>query len=50
MNFLVVFLGGGVMFSALTILIVCITRTKKENEIYKEGFKDGYKSRWGYFR
>lgn len=49
MNFLVAFFGGGVVFSAFTIMIVCITRNKKENEIYEEGFKDGFESRWGSF-
>lgn len=47
MNYLVIFLGGGLTFSSLTMLIVCLTRQKKENEIYEDGFKDGYTSRWG---
>lgn len=46
-NYIVVFVGGGLAFSSLTMLIVCITRTKKENDIYEEGFKDGFESRFG---
>lgn len=49
MNYLVIFLGGGLTFSSLTMLIVCLIRQKKENEIYEEGFKDGFESRWGSF-
>lgn len=47
-NYIVVFVGGGLAFSSLTMLIVCITRTKKENDIYEEGFKDGFESRFGF--
>ena len=45
--FVLGFVAGGVVFSAVLLFIIGATRKEKDNEIYREGFKDGYEGRWG---
>lgn len=41
------FVLGGLLFSVVLLFVIGATRGEKENEIYKQGFKDGYEGRWG---
>ena len=41
------FIAGGLLFSVVLLFVIGATRGEKDNEIYKQGFKDGYEGRWG---
>lgn len=45
--FVLGFVLGGMAFSVISLFIVGATKNERENEIYKEGFNDGFEANFG---
>lgn len=45
--FVLGFILGGMAFSVVLLFMIGATKNERENEIYREGFNDGYEARFG---
>lgn len=45
--FVLGFISGGMAFSVILLFLMGATKNERENEIYKEGFNDGFEANFG---